>query len=150
MVAQARGHTLTSVSPARTGTQVSLAVQSASVDAFHSGIGIASSLVALGGLIGLAGIRSPRRLVRCEDCAGGQLPGQPFDAARRRAPRVRHRDAASRPTARRAASHVRSAPRDFTQPTRPEVDERFGTPAIYQNRTRFRVSPGLATTASAR
>jgi len=39
-------------------------------------------LVALGGLLGLAWIRNPRRAVRCEDCAGGQLAGQPLDAAR--------------------------------------------------------------------
>ena len=85
VVAQARSQTLTSVSPSRAGTQVSPAVQIASVDAFHTGIEIASSLVALGGLIGLAGIRNPRRVVQCEDCAGGQLAGQPLDAARPRA-----------------------------------------------------------------
>jgi len=61
-------------------------VQSASVHAFHIGMGISATLVALGGLLGLAGIRNPRRIVRCEDCAGGQLAGQPLDAARRRTP----------------------------------------------------------------
>jgi len=33
---------------------------------------------------GLAGIRNPRRVVRCQDCAGGQLAGQPLDSARER------------------------------------------------------------------
>ena len=41
-----------------------------------------STLVALGGVLGLAGIRNPRRAVRCQDCPGGQLAGQPLDAAR--------------------------------------------------------------------
>ena len=50
--------------------------------AFHVGIGISAALVALGGVLGLAGIRNPRRDVRCEDCAGGQFAGQPLDAAR--------------------------------------------------------------------
>ena len=43
-------------------------------------------LVALGGVLGLTGIRNPRRVVRCADCPGGQLAGQPLDAARRCAP----------------------------------------------------------------
>jgi EmrB/QacA subfamily drug resistance transporter len=84
-VAQARSQTLARVDPARAGADVSRAVESASVQAFHVGIGIAATLVALGGLLGLAGIRNPRRAVRCQDCAGGQLAGQPLDAARERA-----------------------------------------------------------------
>jgi EmrB/QacA subfamily drug resistance transporter len=86
-VAQARTQTLARVDPAHVGTQVAHAVQSASVGAFHVGIGISAALVALGGLLGLAWIRNPRREVRCEDCAGGQIAGQPLDAARDRAPR---------------------------------------------------------------
>jgi len=81
-VAQARRQTLARVDPARAGADISRAVQSASVHAFHVGIGISSTLVALGGLLGIAGIRNPRRAVRCEDCAGGQFAGQPLDAAR--------------------------------------------------------------------
>jgi Na+/melibiose symporter-like transporter len=81
-IAQARTQTLASVAPSTAGQQVSLAVQSASVHAFRVGIGISATLVALGGLLGLAGIRNPKRAVRCEDCAGGQLAGQPIDAAR--------------------------------------------------------------------
>jgi EmrB/QacA subfamily drug resistance transporter len=85
-VAQARQQTLTTVDPARTGAAVAHAVQSSAVHAFHVGIGISATLVALGGLLGLAGIRNPRRVVKCEDCAGGQLAGQPVDAARERTP----------------------------------------------------------------
>jgi hypothetical protein len=77
------------VDPSRAGSKVSLAVQTASVHAFHNGIGISASLVALGGLLGLAGIRNPRRVVLCADCAGGQLAGQPLDAARKPAPTPR-------------------------------------------------------------
>lgn len=87
-VAQARKSTLARVDPAVTGLRVADAVQSASVEAFHVAIGISAALVALGGLLGLAGIRNPRRVVRCQDCAGGQLAGQPLDAAQDRAPAV--------------------------------------------------------------
>ena len=59
-------------------------MQAASDHAFHVGIGISAALVALGGVLGLAGIRNPRRDVRCEDCAGGQLAGQPLDSVRLR------------------------------------------------------------------
>ncbi|MEY2441935.1 MAG: hypothetical protein QOJ46_1361 [bacterium] len=57
-------------------------------DGFHMGILIAAVLVAIGGLLGLAGIRDrkaagePCRDVRAEDCPGGQLAGVPEDAAR--------------------------------------------------------------------
>jgi EmrB/QacA subfamily drug resistance transporter len=87
-VAQARRQTLARVDPARAGPEVARAVQAASVHAFHVGIGVSATLVALGGLLGLGGIRNPRRAVRCEDCAGGQLAGQPLDTARPRLPEV--------------------------------------------------------------
>jgi EmrB/QacA subfamily drug resistance transporter len=83
-VAQARRETLARVPPERAGKAVAGAVQDASVHAFHVGIAISASLVALGGVLGLAGIRNPRREVRCEDCAGGQFAGQPIDAGTRR------------------------------------------------------------------
>ncbi len=83
---QARGSPLARVNQARAGVQVADAVRSASVEAFHVGVGISAALVAIGGLLGLSGIRNPRRVVRCEDCAGGQLAGQPLDAARDREP----------------------------------------------------------------
>jgi EmrB/QacA subfamily drug resistance transporter len=54
----------------------------ASVDAFHTAIGIATGLVALGGLLGLAGIVNPRRKVKACDCPGGQLVGATAEAAR--------------------------------------------------------------------
>jgi hypothetical protein len=82
-VAQARRETLARVNPGHgVGQNVALAVQSASVHAFHVGIGISAVLVALGGLLGLTLIRNPRRAVRSEDCAGGQFAGQPVDAGR--------------------------------------------------------------------
>ena len=56
----------------------------ASVHAFHVGIGVCAALIALGGVLGLVGIRNPRREVRCEDCADealhwpiGQLRSEP-------------------------------------------------------------------------
>src|SRR4051794_1169213 len=47
------------------------AVEQASVEAFHLGVGVAAAMVALGGVLGLAGIRNPRREVSCADCAEG-------------------------------------------------------------------------------
>jgi hypothetical protein len=61
---------------------VAAAVQDASVDAFRLGIGLAAGLVAIGGVLGLVGIVNPRRKVRSEDCAGGQLVAAPLDAVR--------------------------------------------------------------------
>jgi EmrB/QacA subfamily drug resistance transporter len=66
------------------------ATDTASVSAFRLGMGICAALVGVGGVLGLAGVRNPRREVRCEDCAGGQLTGAPLDAGReRRLSRVR-------------------------------------------------------------
>jgi hypothetical protein len=84
--AQARRQTLARGDALHGGPQLAHAIQAASVHAFHVGIGIAATLVGLGGLLGLAAIRNPRRIVLCADCAGGQLAGQPLDAARRPAP----------------------------------------------------------------
>ncbi len=83
-VDQARRETLARVDAAKVGPTVGGAVQAASVDAFRVGVGISAVLVGLGGLLGLVGIRNPRRTVRCAECAGGQLAGQPVDAARPR------------------------------------------------------------------
>lgn len=83
-VRQARNETLARVDPAVVGHTVARAVQTASVHSFRVGMGIAAVLVALGGLLGLTGVRNPRRVVPCVDCPGGQLAGQPLDAARGR------------------------------------------------------------------
>jgi EmrB/QacA subfamily drug resistance transporter len=61
--------------------RVAAAAEDASISAFRLGMGISAGLVALGGLLGLAGIENPRRKVRCRDCPGGQLAGQPREAA---------------------------------------------------------------------
>ena len=82
----ARHETLARLDPAEVGSDIAGAVESASTHAFHVGLGISAALVALGGVLGLAGIRNPRRPVRCEDCPGGQFAGQPIDTARERPP----------------------------------------------------------------
>jgi EmrB/QacA subfamily drug resistance transporter len=67
------------------------AQEEASVDSFHFGIGIAAVLVGLGGVLGLVGIRNPRRQVAAEGCAGGQFVGVPEEASRQ-SPCDWHRD----------------------------------------------------------
>jgi EmrB/QacA subfamily drug resistance transporter len=65
--------------PLRQAHAVSHAAEQASLHSFHLGMAIAALLVALGGLIGAAGIRNPRRSgdadVHAADCASGQLVG---------------------------------------------------------------------------
>jgi EmrB/QacA subfamily drug resistance transporter len=86
VIERARHETLARLDPRQAGADVAEAVEAASTHAFHVGIGISAALVALGGVLGLAGIRNPRRPVRCEDCPGGQFAGQPVDTARERPP----------------------------------------------------------------
>lgn len=69
--------------PAAEREQVSAAVTDASVSGFRLGMGVSAALVIAGGLLGAAGIVNLRRKVAAEDCGGGQLAGQPQDAARR-------------------------------------------------------------------
>ena len=64
---------------------VARAVEEASVHAFRMGMGIAAALVALGGVLGLAGIVNLRRPVSAAGCAGGQLVGAPEEVALPRA-----------------------------------------------------------------
>jgi EmrB/QacA subfamily drug resistance transporter len=54
---------------------VSRAAEAASLHSFHLGMAIAAALVAIGGVVGVAGIRNPRTDVSASDCAGGQLVG---------------------------------------------------------------------------
>jgi EmrB/QacA subfamily drug resistance transporter len=62
--------------PAAQAHLVKAAAEGASLHAFHLGMAIAAALVAIGGLVGVAGIRNSRRAeVRAADCAGGQLVG---------------------------------------------------------------------------
>jgi hypothetical protein len=60
---------------------ITVASGQSSLQAFRVGIGVCSCLVVIGGLIGAAGIRNPRRVVRASQCSGGQLAGAPLDAA---------------------------------------------------------------------
>jgi EmrB/QacA subfamily drug resistance transporter len=72
--------------PQREAAAITAGSTSASLDAFRLGIGVAGGLVIVGGLIGAAGIRNPRRIVQAEHCPGGQLAGAPLDAAGLHAP----------------------------------------------------------------
>ena len=68
--------------PPRVRERIEEASSDASVDAFHLAVGIAAVLVALGGVLGLAGLVNPRREVKACDCPGGQLVGATAEAAR--------------------------------------------------------------------
>jgi EmrB/QacA subfamily drug resistance transporter len=62
--------------PSAQAHAVRAAAEGASLHAFHLGMAVAAVLVAIGGLVGAAGIQNPRRAdVRAADCAGGQLVG---------------------------------------------------------------------------
>jgi hypothetical protein len=84
-VAQAKRLTLGRPSVAGVSPQEASAIigasNQASLEAFRLGIGVAGALVILGGVVGAAAIRNPRRAVSARQCAGGQLVGAPLDAA---------------------------------------------------------------------
>jgi predicted MFS family arabinose efflux permease len=67
--------------PPHEAAAITVASGQSSLQAFRVGIGVASALVIIGGLIGAAGIRNPRRVVHASQCSGGQLAGAPLDAA---------------------------------------------------------------------
>ena len=67
--------------PRDAGPVVMAAARDASVSAFHFGLGICAVLVAGGGVLGLVGIRNPRRELHAENCRGGQLYGAPREAS---------------------------------------------------------------------
>jgi EmrB/QacA subfamily drug resistance transporter len=68
--------------PEEVAASVRDGAEDASVAAFRVGVGIATALVALGGILGLVGIRNPRRRVAAADCPGGQFAGHPRDGTR--------------------------------------------------------------------
>ena len=102
-LAEAKRQPLARVAPGNTPPavreRVARATEDASVHAFRVGIAISTVLVGLGGVLGLVGIRNRRRVVRSEDCPGGQLAGVPRDASRQ-SPCDWHR---SRPAAKQTA-----------------------------------------------
>jgi hypothetical protein len=68
--------------PEQVATAARDAGREASVDSFRVGMGISTVLVALGGVLGLLGIRNPQRRVEAAECAGGQLAGHPHEGTR--------------------------------------------------------------------
>jgi EmrB/QacA subfamily drug resistance transporter len=54
---------------------LSRAAEQASLHSFHLGMAVAAVLLALGGLIGAAGVRNPRGAVTAKRCSAGQLVG---------------------------------------------------------------------------
>jgi EmrB/QacA subfamily drug resistance transporter len=85
-VERAKGQPLSAVEvqgvPEDVQASIREAGQDASVEAFRVGMGISAALVAFGGVLGLLGLRNPRRHVDAEDCPGGQLVGHPRDGTR--------------------------------------------------------------------
>ncbi len=75
------GRPVTTGLPPAQARAITSAAEQASLESFHLGLGIAALLVALGGIAGVVGVRNPERVVRAEDCEGGQLVAAPLDAA---------------------------------------------------------------------
>jgi EmrB/QacA subfamily drug resistance transporter len=68
--------------PSAQAHAVTVAAEGASLHSFHLGLAIAAVLVAVGGLVGAAGIRNPRKRdedIRAKSCPGGQLVGASAD-----------------------------------------------------------------------
>jgi EmrB/QacA subfamily drug resistance transporter len=58
------------------------AAEAASLHSFRLSVAVAAALVGLGGVVGFAGIRNPRRSVSAADCPGGSLVGASRELAR--------------------------------------------------------------------
>jgi EmrB/QacA subfamily drug resistance transporter len=56
-------------------SELTQAAEQASLHSFHLGMAIAGLLVAVGGVVGVVGIRNPKGEVPAESCPGGQLVG---------------------------------------------------------------------------
>jgi hypothetical protein len=102
VLSEARRQPLARVAPADTPAavrqRVARATEESSVHAFRVGIGVSALMVALGGVLGLVGIRNPRREVSSEHCAGGQLAGVPREASRQSPCDWHRRELAGEPT----------------------------------------------------
>jgi EmrB/QacA subfamily drug resistance transporter len=61
--------------PAGERDRIASGIEHASLHAYRLGIGFAAGLVAVGGMVSVAGIRNPRRRVAARDCPGGALYG---------------------------------------------------------------------------
>ena len=83
---ETKDRTLGVASGAGIPPELTRATSDAAVDTFGLALMIGAALMAAGGVLGLAGIRNPRREVCAEDCAGGQFAGQPVEAGRSPAP----------------------------------------------------------------
>jgi EmrB/QacA subfamily drug resistance transporter len=77
--------------PAAQAHLLRAAAEQASLHSFHVGMAIAAVLLAVGGLVGAAGIRNPSGAVTAEDCASGQLVGDGQQLLRGRAAAARSR-----------------------------------------------------------
>jgi hypothetical protein len=68
--------------PPREQAPVMAAIDTASVDSFRVGMGVAGGLVILGGVVSLVGIVNPKRRVFASDCPGGAVLGASEDLGR--------------------------------------------------------------------
>jgi len=84
--------------PPAQGRVLASAAEQASLHSFHLGMMIAAALVAVGGVVGVVGIRNPGKRVRAADCAGGQLVGASTELGQP----VRNGEPVAQPTGSRA------------------------------------------------
>lgn len=61
--------------PAAQAHALRTAAEQASLHSFHLGLAIAAALVAIGGLVGVSGVRNPSKDVSAAECAGGHATG---------------------------------------------------------------------------